>query len=228
MIQLNALNKSFAEKQIFTNLTFSFHAQKCHGIIGLNGAGKTTLFNLISSYLKPEQGTVTFNDLPILKNDVLYLETNNYFYPYLTGMEFLDIFPNTNAYFKLEELNSIFQLPLNQLVEEYSTGMKKKLALLAILKQDSPVYIFDEPFNGLDLESNHILELIIRNLIVKKKTIFISSHILDPLKNLCNEYHYLENGEFIKSYNEDEYTLLEDFIKSNINTRFRDIVEKSV
>lgn len=209
-------------------LLFLFHAQKCHGIIGLNGAGKTTLFNLISTYLKPDQGTVTFNDLPILKNDVLYLETNNYFYPYLTGMEFLDIFPNTNAYFKLEELNSIFQLPLNQLVEEYSTGMKKKLALLAILKQDSSVYIFDEPFNGLDLESNHILELIIRNLIVKKKTIFISSHILDPLKNLCNEYHYLENGEFIKSYNEDEYTLLEDFIKSNINTRFRDIVERSV
>lgn len=100
--------------------------------------------------------------------------------------------------------------------------------MLAILKQDSSVYIFDEPFNGLDLESNHILELIIRNLIVKKKTIFISSHILDPLKNLCNEYHYLENGEFIKSYNEDEYTLLEDFIKSNINTRFRDIVERSV
>ena len=164
MIQLNALSKGFSDKKIFKKTSFDFLTGNCHGIIGLNGAGKTTLFNLFSSYLKPDEGNILFNNHPMVKADVLYLETNNYFYPYLTGKEYLDIFPETNSGFRLEELNTIFQLPLNQLVDSYSTGMKKKLALLAILKHERPIYIFDEPFNGLDLESNHVLELIIKNL----------------------------------------------------------------
>jgi ABC-2 type transport system ATP-binding protein len=228
MIQLNALSKGFSDKKIFKKTSFDFLAGNCHGIIGLNGAGKTTLFNLFSSYLKPDEGNILFNNHPMVKADVLYLETNNYFYPYLTGMEYLDIFPETNSGFRLEELNTIFQLPLNQLVDSYSTGMKKKLALLAILKQERPIYIFDEPFNGLDLESNHVLELIIKNLKKKKKTIFVSSHILNPLEHLCDEFHYLDDGEFIRSFKSEDFTMLQEFVRKNISSRYEDIVDKSV
>ena len=81
-----------------------------------------------------------------------------------TDVVHLEIFPATNLQFDLEKLNRLLQIPLHQLIENYSTGMKKKLALLAVLKQDKPIYIFDEPFNGLDLESNNVLELILDNL----------------------------------------------------------------
>jgi len=61
-------------------------------------------------------------------------------------------------------LQEFLKLPLDDLIETYSTGMKKKLALLGILKQDKQLFLLDEPFNGLDLETNKILDFILTTL----------------------------------------------------------------
>jgi ABC-2 type transport system ATP-binding protein len=106
-------------------------------------------------------------------------------------------------------MEQLFLLPLDQVIDQYSTGMKKKLALLGVLKQDKPILILDEPFNGLDMETCRIIHLIILQLKEKGKTIIVTSHILETLTNLCDYIHLLEGGKVIKSIERKNF---EDFV----------------
>jgi ABC-2 type transport system ATP-binding protein len=87
--------------------------------------------------------------------------------------------------------------------------MKKKLLLLSQIKQDKDIYILDEPFNGLDLETNKILEVLIQILNEKSKTVFISSHILEPLLNVCHQIFLLKDQTIKKNYSQNEFTLID-------------------
>lgn len=200
MISIRHLNIAFDRNKSLCFTDKDFDAGLVHGIIGLNGAGKTTFFNLLATALQVTSGEITWQGKNIRHTDVGYVETSNYFYTSITGREYLDIFPATNQQFSLTAINELLRLPLDQLTETYSTGMKKRLALIAILKQDKPVYIFDEPFNGLDLETSRVLQLSIQALKAKGKTIFISSHILESLTGICDQIHLLKNGAFMKQY----------------------------
>jgi ABC-2 type transport system ATP-binding protein len=193
-----------------------------HGIIGLNGAGKTTFFNVLSTFLK--SGTVELDGHSIRRQDVAFLETHNFFYSNLTGKEYLDIFPQTNLHFNLDTINNLLQLPLKELIETYSTGMKKKLALLSIIKQDKPVYILDEPFNGLDMETNQVLEMMIARLRAIGKTVFISSHILSPLLNVCDKIHLLQNGTFLKTYEQAQFKNINEELFLDFREKTGDII----
>ena len=108
----------------------------------------------------------------------------------------------------IEEKN-IFELPLNQYVSTYSTGMKKKLALMAILFQENRYIILDEPFNGVDIHSNIIIVDIIRKLKDLGKTVIISSHILSTLRDTCDEIFLLSNGLIIKKITPENYDSFE-------------------
>lgn len=229
MIKIKNLTvKYYSEKIVLDYITIDFLPGKVYGIVGLNGAGKTTFFNTISTDLKKDSGQIFFNENPISNKDTAYLETVNFFYSKITGNEYLKIFKKTNGNFKLTSLQEFFSLPLDELIETYSTGMKKKLALLGILKQDKPVFLFDEPFNSLDLETNKILELIITTLREKGKTIFLSSHIIDPLLTICDEILLLEKGKFIKTFNKSDYNKLEDELFSKLKGEAKTIIDNSV
>ncbi len=205
MITINNLLVQYDEHIVLNYLSASFETGQVHGIVGLNGAGKTTFFNTLGGYQRADAGEIRLSGKKPSRSDFAYLETNSFFYASITGREYLAIFPQSNASFRLDSMNSLLGVPLDELIEHYSTGMKKKLALLSVIKRDKPVYIFDEPFNGLDLESNKVLELIIRNLAAKGKTIFISSHILEPLLQVCQQIHYLDHGTFARSYLQPEF-----------------------
>ena len=115
-------------------------------------------------------------------------------------------------------MQGFLKLPLDELIETYSTGMRKKLALLGILKQEKSIFLLDEPFNGLDLETNKILELIILKLKEKGKTIFLSSHIMDPLLSLCDQIHFLEHGQFIKTFAKSDFNRIEEELFLKLKT----------
>jgi ABC-2 type transport system ATP-binding protein len=224
MIEISQLRVSFTQKQVLKGITAQFETGQVHGIIGLNGAGKTTFFNSLARYLKPDGGEIALNGKPLQLKDIAFLETGNYFYPGLTGNDYLRIFETTNSSFSLEGMQQLMQLPLDELISQYSTGMKKKLAMLAILKQDKPIYLFDEPFNGLDMETNKVVELIISNLRSKGKTIFISSHILAPLLQTCNNIHLLSEGSFASTYTPDAFNLIEQDLFKTFTERAGEIV----
>lgn len=228
MIEIKNLSVSFEKKTVLKNININFPLQNIHGIVGLNGAGKTTFFNALSTSLKGEEGEILYQESILKKKDTGYLETVNYFYSRITGNEYLNIFNQTNTSFNLTTLQTILKLPLDELVETYSTGMRKKLALLGMLKQNKSIYLLDEPFNGLDLETNKALEIILMALKEKGKTIFISSHIIDPLLTVCDEIHFLENGNFIKKYTKTEFHKIEEELFGNLKAHIKEIIMQAV
>lgn len=228
MIRLDKITKSFARREVLNCPALQFEHDLVHGIIGLNGAGKTTFFNILAGFLPPDKGTLWDDGNKLSRREVVYLETVNYFYSNITGEEYLSIFPATNRDFHTERMTELMHLPLREIIETYSTGMKKKLALLATLKQNKPIYLFDEPFNGLDLETNEVLKLIIQRLQRKKKTIFISSHILSPLTDLCDKIHLLQSGVFTKVYERTVFDTIGPDLFAGFDTNVRQILDSSL
>jgi ABC-2 type transport system ATP-binding protein len=205
MLNFKNLSHNYGSNQVLKNLNLSLEEGKVHGLIGLNGSGKTTLLNCLYSFIQPQMGEILWNDLPIKRSEVSFLETQNFFYSNLTGREFLSIFPNPKEGFNADAWKDLLDLSIDEMIEGYSTGMKKKLALLCILKLDRPIIVLDEPFNGLDLETNHILEKLIAILKQRGKTIVITSHILGILHTVCDKIYWLKGGHIEKSFEINEF-----------------------
>lgn len=228
MITINDLSFAYLEEAVLHNLTIDFEESMVHGIVGLNGSGKTTFFNLLVGYINPDKGTIAHHQKPISKQSLAYIDTESFFYPKLTAKEFLSVFPKTNESYKEDDLVAIFDLPMDEFIENYSTGMKKKLLILSQLKQDKQIYVFDEPFNGLDLESNKSLQLIIQLLSKKNKTIFIASHIIEPLFTICDKIHHLKNKHFEKTFLLHEYNQLEEAVFGHMTEKIKQTLQQSI
>ena len=165
------------EKDVLKGICLSMETGKIHGLVGLNGAGKTTLLNALYSFIRPQSRTILYDGSPLKRKEIGYLESENYFYPYMTGNEYLNLFPSGGTNFDTESWQKLLSLPLGEITENYSTGMRKKLALLAVLKMNKPILILDEPYNGLDLESAHLLTLLLSRLRENGKTVLVTSQI---------------------------------------------------
>ncbi|MBN2893460.1 MAG: ATP-binding cassette domain-containing protein [Bacteroidales bacterium] len=225
MILIKSIDVSYTKnKKVLNGLSLSLSDNNIHGIVGLNGSGKTTLLNTIYGLKKVDSGEILNDNIKILKNDVAYLVTENFFYTNITAREYLSIFKNGN--FELNKWNDLFLLPLDNLTDNYSTGMKKKLALLGILKQDKPILILDEPFNGLDIETVRIIRSVLLKLKERGKTIIITSHIIETLTNLCDFIHYLEKGEIKFSKIKSEFADFEKDIFEFIENKNEKIIDE--
>ena len=97
---------------------------------------------------------------------------------------------------------------MKKYVQYYSSGMKKKLALIGMLMLDKPINILDEPFNGVDFEGVHILYDIIRQLKSENKIVIVSSHIIETLFHTCDKIAFLQNGNIEKIYEKEEFSQL--------------------
>ena len=228
MITIKDLIVSYnKEEQVISSLNLTLPQNMIHGVVGLNGAGKTTLLDSIYGLKEMQSGEILCNGAKPNKKEISFLSTDNYFYSNITGREYLYLFRNKQ--FITEKWNELFLLPLDQIIDGYSTGMKKKLALLGILKQDKPIMILDEPFNGLDIETCRIIRSILLRLKDRKKTIIITSHIIETLTNLCDYIHYLEKGKIMYSRDKGEFKEFErelfEFIENKNNKLIIELIE---
>jgi ABC-2 type transport system ATP-binding protein len=214
MINIENLNKSFGKNDVLKGINLTFKRGEVNGIVGENGAGKSTLFNCIAGF-ETFVGSVNYSE-GNLKNVTGFLNTDPHFLSRLTGQEYLQLFCNSRKIdtSKLRKQN-IFDLPLNRFAETYSTGMKKKLALTAILLQKNDVFILDEPFNGVDIQSNIVIKEIIHKLKSMNKIVIISSHIFSTLSETCDYLHHLKGGEIIKSVSKSKFNEIENDMKSS-------------
>jgi ABC-2 type transport system ATP-binding protein len=213
MIQLNEISKSYGSHKILKSISFTFEKGKVYGVVGENGAGKTTLFKCISG-IEEFEGSIK-SDFEILKNKLGFLQTDNFFFPKITGEEYLQLLCNARKV-KTPNFNekNIFELPLNQYAISYSTGMKKKLALTGILLQNNDVFILDEPFNGVDIQSNIIITEIIQKLKSLNKTVIISSHIFSTLNDTCDEILHIKEGTISQHVLKADFSVLEEEMKT--------------
>ncbi|MFN5789819.1 MAG: ATP-binding cassette domain-containing protein [Bacteroidota bacterium] len=212
MIKIKELSKLFGNKEVLKNLSMEFSTGNVYGIVGENGSGKTTLFRCIAG-LESYSGEIISDVMP-LKNHLGLLLTEPFFFSMMTGREYIRLLCNARGKTNVDiDSKNIFDLPLEQYASTYSTGMKKKLAITAILLQENEYFILDEPFNGVDIQSNIILTEIILNLKELNKIVIISSHIFSTLSDTCDEIHLLRKGEQIKSVNKTGFKDLEQEMK---------------
>lgn len=213
MITVENLYKQYGTKEVLKNVSLQFHPGKVYGIVGENGAGKSTLFRCMAG-LEHYKGSI-LSDLNPLKNHLGLLLTEPFFFDKITGREYIQLLCNARNV-KTGDLDgrNIFDLPLDQYAALYSTGMKKKLALTAILLQNNEYFILDEPFNGVDIQSNIIITAIIQQLKEAGKTVIISSHIFSTLHETCDVIHLLSNGSITRSVEKDSFAALESEMKA--------------
>ncbi len=195
MLTINILEKKYTAQLILDTLSLEIEDNGLYGLVGKNGQGKTTFFKCVLG-LENYKGTSYINNSKIELSNVAWCPADPSVYGELTANEFyefyrnlLDIIPTNN--------NFLFDIPQEKLIREFSTGMKKKVYLNSIFQKEYPVYFLDEPFNGLDLESNYILtEYLVQKS--KESIIIISSHILDILYNNCKQIFVLKNKSISK------------------------------
>jgi ABC-2 type transport system ATP-binding protein len=212
MIRITALSKSYGDHQILNDISLMFAEGEIHGIIGENGAGKTTLFKCICG-LEDFKGSVEF-DSGVLKNQTGFLPTFPYYLSHMTGLEYLRLLCNARGIVNINiEKFNLFELPLSQYAETYSTGMQKKLAITGLLLQKNEVFILDEPFNGVDISSNMIIHDILLKLKQLNKTIILSSHIFSTLQDSCDFLHYLKEGKIKYSLPKGKFAMIENEMK---------------
>ena len=212
MIQTIGLTKYYGSFKALEDFSFTIERGQVIGIAGENGAGKTTLFRCIAG-LENYKGQILSDENP-LKNHLGYLPAEPYFFSKITGMEYIRLLCNARNK-KLENIEekNIFDLPLNKYASTFSTGMQKKLAITAVLLQENSHFVLDEPFNGIDIQSNMILTEIILKLKSLNKTVLVSSHIFSILGEICDKIILLKQGRLIKSVEKESFAALESEMK---------------
>ena len=192
---LKKLSHSFENFSIYVE-NLSFDKGKIYALIGKNGAGKTTLMNAITNNLNLN-GNI---EMDIDENKILYIPTELKAYEFLTVKEFINLLlkyndTNSNYNYVIEKLN--LKNKENELIANLSQGMSKKIALSPIFIRNFDFLILDEPFNSIDI--NYIFELkTYLKEISKDCAILISSHILDTLSDICDEFIIMKDGKIVK------------------------------
>jgi ABC-2 type transport system ATP-binding protein len=189
------------------NINLKVKKGEIFGLLGPNGAGKTTMVSILTTLIKPSSGTAKILGRDILKwnrfikENVGLMLGGDMIYYRLTGYRnlkfFCKLYNIKDQKSKIENIADLLNLTdwLNQYVENYSTGMKVKLALARVLLIEPKILFLDEPMLGL--APNTIKDLI-QILLDLKKTIFLTSHHMDVVQSLCDRIAFLKEGELIK------------------------------
>jgi len=222
LIRADKLSKHYGkggEIKALDELNLEVHEGETFGLLGPNGAGKTTTVRLLNCIIKPTSGTATVNGHDILKeeNDVKratgMLAESLGIYEKLSAYEFLefmgalydvsgDILPE-----RIDALLKLFGLydRRDSLLESYSRGMKQKVLIASALIHDPPILFLDEPTSNLDPTTAHMVKDLIKELAEKAdKTIFVCSHILPTVEELCDRIGVINRGRLIALGTVDE------------------------
>lgn len=207
MLEIRDLRKAYGSHEVLHHMSLELLPGTMHGLVGVNGAGKTTLLHCLYGLPTDYSGTVRETTGLSIQQHTGLLPYEPYFYPRLTGREYLTfcLQARGRAVPDFGEWNALLELPLAAYAEDYSAGMKKKLALLALLVQDFRYLILDEPFNGLDLSANLLVKEILLRLRARGTGILLTSHVLGTLTETCDELTVLAAGTVRRRYARAEF-----------------------
>jgi len=210
--QLSKYYGKRSEIKAVDELDLEVYEGETFGLLGPNGAGKTTTVRLLNCIIKPTSGTATVNGYDILKEETnvkrvtgLLAESPG-LYEKLSAYEFLEFIgalydiPGDILIERIDGLLKLFSLydRHDYLLEGYSRGMKQKVLIAAAMIHDPPILFFDEPTSMLDPRAALMVKDLIKGLAdTAGKTIFICSHILPVVEELCDRIGIIDQGRLI-------------------------------
>lgn len=216
MIKFNNITKKFKTDfyaQPFVALedvSFSVPEGSMVGFLGANGAGKTTSLKIIMDFIRPTEGEVQFSpSLGLSKFEVYknigFLPERPYFYPNLTGEEFLEFMGSLSEVTRPLIIERIkkwaprFRIDhaLKRELKTYSKGMLQRIGFLATILHEPKVIILDEPLSGLDPIGRKELKDVIVEVHKEGKTVFFSSHIVPDIEEICDRVIFLKEGKLV-------------------------------
>ena len=224
MLKVNNLVKRY--NNFTLNCSLKVRPGYVTGLIGSNGAGKSTTFKAVLGLIHMDGGSIELfgKDIKTFtageKQKLGVVLSDSGFSNYLTVKDITHILKNMYAHYDREKFLARcqqFELPLNQKLKEFSTGMKAKLKLLVAMSYGAPLLILDEPTQGLDVVARDELLGMLRDYMAEEenRSILISSHISSDLEGFCDDFYMISDGEIV--LHEETDKLLSDYalLKAN-------------
>lgn len=207
MLKVENLTKKYKDFIAVNNISFTINKGEIVGLLGPNGAGKSTTIKSIIGLLRIDNGKILINQKEHTsidaKRDFAYIPEFPRLYNQLSIWEHIEFIAQAYSIKNYEaialEYLERFDLlnKKDELTTELSKGMKQKLSIICNLIIDPKIYFFDEPMIGLDPKAIKTLKNILLELKIQGKAIFISTHLLDSIENICDQILVMKNGSII-------------------------------
>jgi ABC-2 type transport system ATP-binding protein len=200
------LTKHFGSVVALDCLDLEVRPGEVFGFLGPNGSGKTTTIRLLLGLIRPTRGSATIMGIPVgdverAHRHVGYVPGDVALWPQLTGTEVLDLLGNVSgtvdAAFRAELLERLDVDPAPRM-RSFSKGNRQKIALVAAFMSRPDVLLLDEPTAGLDPLMEEQFQVLARDAAARGQTIFLSSHILDEVQDLCDRVGILRAGRLVE------------------------------
>ncbi len=218
VVRASGLIKWYGSKPAVQGVNLEVKRGTLYGFLGPNGAGKTTTIKMLTGLIRPDAGSVEVAGVDVVRNPleakrrIAFVPDQPVLFEKLTAREFLafvaDAYgvPPQVARTRAEELLEMFNLTgaAQELVGGYSHGMKQKCALAAALLHEPEALFLDEPTVGLDPASARLIKNILRRLVARGGTVFMTTHILEIAQSLCDEIGIMHRGVILASGTVDE------------------------
>jgi ABC-2 type transport system ATP-binding protein len=179
------------------------------GFLGPNGAGKTTTIKMMAGLLQPTAGSIQIHGYDVQKEPLKakavtgFIPDRPFLYEKLTAVEFMHfvaaLYEMGDAKKRIAELLDLFGLPdwKNELVENFSHGMKQRLVMASALLHRPKVLVVDEPMVGLDPRGSRLVKDIFKDLASNGVTVFMSTHTLEIVEQMCTRVAIINLGKII-------------------------------
>lgn len=229
-IRVRDLWKRFGDKVAVGGVNLDVPVGAFFGLVGPNGAGKTTTLSMVTGLLRPDEGTIevagrdVWRDPVALKASIGVLPEGLRLFERLSGRELLGYsgrlrdLPGDDVDSRAEELLTVLGLAddANKLVADYSTGMRKKIALAVSLLHNPQVLFLDEPFEGVDPISANTIRDVLERYTRSGSTVVFSSHVMELVERLCDWVAVMNHGQVVAQGELEqvrgEHTLQESFL----------------
>ena len=207
MIQLDTIQFGYTKKKhIFEDVSLTMEPGHIYGLLGKNGAGKTTLLSIMAGLRFPNSGSATIlgENASLRKADVLqnlYFLQEEMYVPHLTIQNFekayAPFYPNFNHEQFTEYLHEFEMDGLNQYMDKFSHGQKKKALIAFALASNTNILIMDEPTNGLDIPSKSTFRKLMASAADETRLVIISTHQVRDLHSLIDMVSILDGGRMV-------------------------------
>lgn len=205
-VSTTGLTKRYGDVVAVEDLTLAVAAGEVFGFLGPNGAGKSTTIRLLLGLARPTSGEARIFGFPAADvksahRHLAYVPADVALWPNLTGLEILELLahlgPGTDVAYR-NELVQRFDLAPDRRARTYSTGNRQKVALVAAFSTRAPLLVLDEPTSGLDPLMKREFQRCVREASDQGQTIFLSSHLLTEVDQLCDRVGILRAGRLVE------------------------------